>query len=117
TTTIFSVMYTVLLAPPVYRDPGRLTVLWETNRAKGVDRTPVAPATFRDWRQAVHSFEQLELVAPGSPVTITGAGVPERANIQYATVGLFSMLGVRPAMGRLFQDDSESRSTIVITYP
>src|SRR5215470_5220912 len=99
TTTIFSVVYTVLLAPPAYRDAGKLVVLWEMNRAKGVNRSPVAPATFRDWRQTARSFERLELVAPGSPVTITGTEYPERANIQYATAGLFSLLGVGPSMG------------------
>ena len=117
TTTIFSAVYTVLLAPPVYRDPGKLVVLWETNRQKGVDRSPVAPATFRDWRQAARSFERLELVAPGSPVTITGTGYPERANIQYATAGLFTLLGMYPIMGRFFQGDLNDSNTVLISYP
>jgi putative ABC transport system permease protein len=117
TTTIFSVVYTVLLAPPVYRDAGKLVVLWEMNHAKGINRSPVAPATFRDWRQAARSFERLELVAPGSPVTVTGPSYPERANIQYATAGLFSLLGVDPLMGRIFQGDANDSNTILITHP
>jgi hypothetical protein len=88
-TTIFSVIYTVLLASPAaFNDSKRLVVVWESNPTKGIVRTPVAPATFRDWRENNHTLQQLELVAPGSPVTITGSSYPQRANLQYATPGL-----------------------------
>ncbi len=98
--TVFSVIYGVLLAPSIYKDSDRLVVLWESNNLKGMPRAAVAPATFRDWREGAHAFEGLELVAPGSPVT--SSGLPERANIQYATPSLFSLLGIRPAIGRFF---------------
>jgi len=116
--TIFSVVYTVLLAPPVFRDTSRLVVVWESNRAKGIARTPVAPATFRDWKENGSAFEGLELVAAGSPVTITGAGLPERANIQYATPGLFRLLGVQPALGRFFaaSDETNANAPVLIGY-
>jgi PadR family transcriptional regulator, regulatory protein PadR len=55
-TTIFSVLYRVLLAPSLYTDTSRLAVLWESNPMKGMMRTPVAPATFRDWLNKSHSF-------------------------------------------------------------
>jgi putative ABC transport system permease protein len=116
-TTIFSVIYGVLLAPPLYRDVERLAVLWESNKAKGITRSPVAPRTFRDWSETSHSFERLELVAPGSPVTVTGSGLPERANIQYASPGLFQLLGVRPALGRSFAEkEIGSTKPVVLSY-
>jgi putative ABC transport system permease protein len=121
-TTIFSVVYTVLLAPPVFRDTSRLVVVWESNKVKGIARAPVAPATFRDWKENSSAFEGLELVAPGSPVTITGAGtgagLPERANIQYATPGLFKLLGVEPALGRFFaaSDETSANAPVLIGY-
>jgi putative ABC transport system permease protein len=117
-TTIFSVVYTVLLAPPVFRDTNRLVVVWESNKAKGIARTPVAPVTFRDWKKNGSAFEGLELVAPGSPVTITGAGLPERANIQYATAGLFKLLGVEPALGRFFAatEETSANAPVLIGY-
>jgi len=110
-TTIFSVIYTVLLAPPIFKNASRLVVIWESNPAKGILRTPVASATFRDWREGSHTLEGLELVAPGSPVTIAGSGFPERANLQYATPGLFQLLGVQPAVGRFFSESDEASST------
>jgi putative ABC transport system permease protein len=116
TTTIFSVIYAVLLAPPLYKDASRLVVLWESNPLKGMV-TPVAPATFRDWLERSHSFEGMELVAPGSPVTVTGSGLPERANIQYATPGLFPLLGIQPVMGRSFTaDENKSVNPIILSY-
>jgi len=116
-TTIFSVIYGVLLAPPLYRDVERLAILWESNKAKGITRSPVAPATFRDWSETSRSFQRLELVAPGSPVTVTGSGLPERANIQYASPGLFRLLGVRPALGRSFAEkESSSTRPVVLSY-
>lgn len=116
-TTIFSVFYEVLLAPSLYRDTQRLVVLWESNTVRGFSKTPVAPANFRDWRENTRSFEGMELVAPGSPVTVTTDELPERANIQYATPGLFSLLGVRPALGKLFPvQQHTSENTVLLGY-
>jgi putative ABC transport system permease protein len=117
TTAIFSVIYEVLLAPPLYKDTDRLVILWESNRDKGLLKSSVAPANFRDWSESSRSFEYMELVAPGSPVTMTGSQLPERANIQYATPGLFNLLGVRPAVGRFFPaEKSNAANSVVLDY-
>jgi len=50
-------------------------------------------------------------------VTVTGSGLPERANIQYATPGLSTLLGVQPAFGRFFiEEEISSTSPVVISY-
>lgn len=117
TTTIFSVVYTVLLAPPIFRDSSRLVVVWESNRPKGISKTPVAAATFRDWRESSRTLEDLQLVAPGSPVTVTGSGFPERANLQYATPGLYHLLGVQPVIGRFFSEsEMNSGAPVLFSY-
>lgn len=117
TTTIFSAMYGVIVAAPLYKDAHRLVVLWESNKTNGQLRTPVAPATFRDWLESARSFDGLELVAAGSPVTVTGYGLPERANIQYATPGLFSLLGIQLASGRSFtEEEGRTGGAVVISY-
>jgi putative ABC transport system permease protein len=115
-TTIFSVVHAVLLAPLSYRDENRLVVLWESNKVKGIARSAVAPATFYHWRSQTHSFEQLELIAPGSPVTVAG-GIPERVNIQYATPGLFPLLGITPIIGRSFMEsDLKEGAPILVSF-
>ena len=117
TTTIFSVIYGVILAPPLYRDTERLVVLWESNPTQGILKSPVAPANFRDWSDNSRSFEDIELVAPGSPVTVTGSELPERANIQYASPGLFALLGVRPAFGHFFATEKgKSPDSVVLDF-
>jgi putative ABC transport system permease protein len=116
-TTIFSVIYTVLLAPPSFKDSRSLVVIWESSPKKGISKTPVASATFRDWRENSRTLEDLQLVAPGSPVTVTGSGFPERANLQYATPGLFKLLGVQPAVGRFFSEtEPDSSSQVFLGY-
>lgn len=117
TTTIFSVLYGVMLAPSLYKDTDRLVVLWESNTAQGSSKSPVAPANFRDWLDSSRSFEDMELVVPGSPVTVTGSELPERANIQYASPGLFNLLGVRPALGHFFATERDkSANSVVLDY-
>ena len=51
-------------------------------------------------------------------MTITGAGLPERANIQYATPGLFRLLGVEPVFGRSFaaSDETSANAPVLIGY-
>lgn len=116
TTTIFSPVHAVLLASPDYKQPNRLVVVWESNPAKGITRTQVAPATFNIWRSQNRSFEQLELVAPGSPVTVTG-GIPERVNIQYFTAGLFPLLGVHPVIGHApSESDLSQNDPLLVSY-
>ncbi len=116
-TTIFSVIYTVLLSAPNFKNPNRVVVVWESNPVQGIAKSPVAPATFRDWRENSHSLA-LELVAPGSPVTIAAPGLPERANLQYATPGLFRLLDVHPAIGRFFGDAEENNANapLILSY-
>jgi putative ABC transport system permease protein len=111
------VIYGVLLAPSTYKDSDRLVVLWESNNLKGLLRAAVAPATFRDWREGAHAFEGLEVVARGSPVTVTSSGLPERANIQCATPALFPLLGIRPAIGRFFlEEELKSANPVRLSY-
>jgi putative ABC transport system permease protein len=111
------VIYGVLLAPSTYKDSDRLVVLWESNNLKGLLRAAVAPATFRDWREGAHAFEGLEVVARGSPVTVTSSGLPEWANIQCATPALFPLLGIRPAIGRFFlEEELKSANPVRLSY-
>ena len=72
TTTIFSVIQEVLLAPAPYEDTPRQLVPWESNPSKGLPETPVAPANFRDRLEDSRSFEDIKLIPPVSPVTMTG---------------------------------------------
>jgi hypothetical protein len=52
------------------------------------------------------SFESIAVMKP-LQVTLTGAGEPERLNGQYVSADYFRVLGVRPALGRDFQQSDD----------
>ncbi|MGE0442885.1 MAG: ABC transporter permease [Gemmatimonadales bacterium] len=107
TVTVFSVLNAVLLRPLPYRDPGRLAVLLE----RGTD--PVSPGAVTAWREATTAFDGIEAAELWS-TTLTGVERPERLAAVRVTPGLFPLLGVAPAHGRLFRADEESSGARVV---
>lgn len=110
-TAIFSVVNGVLLRPLPFRDPSRLVLIAEKSSF------PVISTSFEnylDWRDQSHSFESMEAVRGGA-ITLTGAGEPERLNVQMATAGLFPMLGINARLGRTFlQEEDRAGGTPVV---
>ncbi|HEU4630550.1 MAG TPA: ABC transporter permease [Gemmatimonadaceae bacterium] len=105
TTAIFSAVRAVVLRPLPFAQPERLYMLWESNREMGSDREVVSPPNYLDWKERVSSFADVE--AYGSApfqVTITGLGEPLVLDGVPVTGGFFSMLGVRPMLGRDFTE-------------
>src|SRR3954463_11544006 len=56
TTAIFTVLDRVVLRPLPYQDPGRLTMIWDTNDAKSLSHERLSPVTFGDYRNLTHVF-------------------------------------------------------------
>ena len=50
-TAIFSVVYGTLIEPLPYRDPGRLVLVWQELRARGVTEFPFPPGDIPDLRE------------------------------------------------------------------
>src|SRR5215813_2207038 len=113
-TAIFSVVNAVLLRPYPYKDEDRLVWLWET-RLPEVPRTNPSPANFLDWQKQNKVCEQLEAVNVRDFNLIGGAN-PERIRGMVITHGLFSLLGVRPQIGRDFfpDEDQPGHSNVAI---
>jgi len=99
--TIFSVVYSVLLRPLPYPDSNALVDIRESNLAKGWTNFSVSPANFLDWRDQSHSFEQMVALSNGS-YSYAGGEFPVEWQGISATQGLFEMLRSRPALGRTF---------------
>ncbi len=90
-TAIFSVVYSVLLKPLPYRDPGRLVV------ALHEGKYPVSPADFLDYRSQVHAFEHLA-AAQAWGGSLAGADKAEEIpGLAGESANLFTTLGVAPA--------------------
>src|SRR3954470_2580573 len=102
TTAIFSVLDRVVLRPLPYPEPDRLTMVWEANDAKGLSHERISPVNFVDYRGLSQVFD--DAAAWWYPqLTLTETGhEPLRINAIETTPNIFSVLGVRPAMGAGF---------------
>jgi putative ABC transport system permease protein len=111
-TAIFSLAWSVLLRPLPYAAPERLVHLNETygtNRNVG----GVAWLNYLDWRARAASFEDLA-ASLGDEVNVTGDR-PERLNSRTSTWNFFRVLGIQPALGRLFTEaDARPNAAAVV---
>jgi putative ABC transport system permease protein len=117
-TAIFSVANTVLLRPLPYQNPDELVMVWETAPKLGFPHNNVAPANFIDWREQNRVFAQIAAFGDNS-VSLTGRGEPERIEGERVSTSLFPLLGVPPALGRVFtaeDDRSEAPRVIVLSH-
>src|SRR5262245_36940879 len=62
-TAIYSVVDAVLLRPPPYRDPARLTMLHQKTREPNAPSIPLSPPDFVDLRAQAASFESMGAMA------------------------------------------------------
>ena len=115
---IFSVASALLLRPLPFQDADRIAILSGTGlpRSRPVHRGLVLDRAVprhpgRRWR----GFEQVAL-AIGANFNLTGDGPPEGVGTIRVSSNLLPMLGVTPAMGRLFtpEEDAQAPSTTAI---
>lgn len=124
TTLMFSVVNTVLLKPLPYADEDRLAMIWETCPEEGEFNCSVSWPNFRDWKEHSQAFESMALVAnnSGSFEKNSGGGREQGAlkvNGAVCSANLFSLLGVRPILGRCFlpeEDAVESQRVVIVDY-
>jgi putative ABC transport system permease protein len=117
-TAIFSVVDAVLLRPLPFQDSGRLMMIWHTPPQKsfpGVARFVVSPANYLDWRRQNHVFKDMAALGFG-PFNLTGNGEPESILGAQVSADFFSVLQVRPEIGRAFvaDDDQPGHGNVVI---
>ncbi len=98
-TAIFSVVNGVLLNPLPYSQPEQLVSLHESK--PHFDSGSISYPNFRDWRKDNRTFSALA-VARSSSYSLTGLGDAWEVQAQLVSTDLFPMLGVQPAVGRLF---------------
>ncbi len=120
-TTVFSLCRALLLRPLPFERPERL--VWIANgTSENLSGQTVQVHNLLALREESRSWAGVAGVfpfyAPGD-VRFTGAGEPERLTGVPVTQNFFSLLGVKPLVGRFFSDD-ESRwnapKTVVFGY-
>ena len=111
-TAIFSVVNAVLLRPLAYKDSDRLAVILHDGR------NPVAPSNFFEWQKQCHSFERMGAAEYWTP-NVSRTEDTEKVWALRITADILPMLGVQPALGRVFLSREEERGyehEVVLSY-
>jgi len=116
---IFTVTDNLLLRPLPYRDPGRLTIVWESNRTRKTSvHNVVSPGNYFDWKRHNDAFESMAAFRDVRSVLTDGARSEEFGK-QLMSAELLPMLGVQPVRGRLFtaaEDQPGQDNALLISY-
>jgi putative ABC transport system permease protein len=115
TAAIFSVVDAVLLRALPYRDPQRLVSVFEDQSQVGFPRNTPAPGNYAEWKAQTQIFEDAAAAAEYGRFhvfnltgeTAAGAAEPEKLQSASVTRNLFSVLGARPALGRVFLPEED----------
>ncbi|MCU0913826.1 MAG: ABC transporter permease [Planctomycetes bacterium] len=114
-TTVFSILYPILLRPLPYEDPDRIVYVWGRDRQGGM--MLVSHSLYRDWQQQATSFEELSCYTFRDRAFSPAAGAPpEECCIGYVSENFFRIFPVRPAVGRLLMpaDDRPGAAPVVV---
>jgi predicted permease len=112
-TALFSIVNTVLLHPIALPRPGELVTV---DAAKpNFPYGSISYPNFRDWQRDNRSFSALAIYRHIG-FLLTGTGEPERVHGEFVSSDIFSVLGVKPAVGRLFApgEDEIGRGPVVL---
>ena len=109
-TAIFSVTSALLLRPLPYANPDRLVILWNRSPGLNIAEDWFSTGQYFDIRTRHSSFEHLA-IALGANANLTGDGEPERVGTIRVSSNLLPMLGVEPALGRLFEPAEDTPGT------
>ncbi|MFW6201297.1 MAG: ABC transporter permease, partial [Gemmatimonadota bacterium] len=118
-TAVFGMVRAVLLRPLPFDEPDRLVALWERHPERGVEKNPVSPGNFMDWRDRNVSFEELGAYTGPFGLALTGGAEPEHVTGRSVSPEVFRLLGVDAAVGRTLdgiEDVDVVRTSVVISY-
>jgi putative ABC transport system permease protein len=116
TTAIFTVVNAVLLRPLPYPHPEQLIYVQEILGEYGVNPF-VWNSEFAAWTKQAQTLSPVAAYM-NSWSNLTGSGEPQRVTVGMATNSFFSLLGARPALGRLFlpeEDRPGGASAVVLS--
>lgn len=113
TTAIFSLLYSVLLAPLPYVDSDRIVMVW--SHQKG-DRNGTSPSDYLDWQKQSKVFDSLNAWT-GEGFTISTPDWTEQVQASRVAPGFFDLLfSAKVTLGRHFvaEDSQPGNDHVVI---
>src|ERR1051326_3442923 len=117
-TAIFSIVNSLLLHPLPYANSNRLAIIWTHSPGANVDQDWPSPGQYQAIKSQTTVFEDIAIIR-GNSLNAGGINNPERVNAIMASANLFSILGVKPVLGRLFvptEDTPDQPATVVLSY-
>jgi putative ABC transport system permease protein len=115
---IFSVVNSVMLRPPPYKEPGRLAQIWSRDTREGGENGVVSPADFLDWRKQSQGFESMSAYRIWRTSLTTAEGAVQ-INGAYVSSNFFETLGVAPRLGRAYAPEEEQPGAdyvVIVSY-
>jgi putative ABC transport system permease protein len=105
-TAIFSVVNAVLLRPLPFPQSERIMRVVSVRTRDIAADDNVSYPDFLDWRAQNHVFEEMAVFRTDS-TTLTGQGEPANLTDAVVSADLFSLLGVKPELGRAFLPEDD----------
>lgn len=118
TVALFSVLRAVLLTPPAYSDPDRVVNLFETRESRPGLATNMAYPDVIDIANRSRTLSGVAARQSWRP-TLTGEGNPVLLNGGSVNANFFTLLGVTPVVGRVFDEGDGVRDhppVVVISH-
>jgi predicted permease len=115
-TAIFSVIRSLLLEPLPFAQPDRLVMLWEADAGNPADSYIVSAPNYLDWQRGVKAFQETGIWEYLN-YNFSGDGEAERVPGIRVSASTFTMLGVRPQLGRTFtpEEDAAGHDVAIIS--
>lgn len=113
-TTIFTVVNAVLLNPLPVKDISRVVELDTVDSktrvtAANAVKLGMSYLNFQDYAREDRVFAALSTIAGPLPLTWSGGAEPKQIQGQIVSANYFAMLGARPAAGRFFLPDEDTK--------
>jgi putative ABC transport system permease protein len=111
-TAMFSAVDAVLIRPLPYADADRLVMIWLDMSKENRSGFMPTPAEWLEWRRYNTVFTDTALTQPAD-ATLSGDSEPEKVPARNATWNLWSVLGVKPLIGRVFTEEEDEKGVRV----
>ena len=121
-TAVFSAVDAVLIHPLAVSGQSRLVLAWKRDALSHNQVRELSTPEFRDWQGENHVFSGVAALPTsvyGYGYTVTGAGEPFQVESARVSASFFPVLGVRPELGRVFNDDEDrpgAPRTVVLSH-
>ena len=115
---IFSVIDGVLLKPLPYRQAGELLAVNHAAPGVNLPNAGIAAFLYYTYRDEARSFQDIGMWNMET-TSVTGLAEPEEIISLDVTDGVLPILGIQPALGRLFtktDDSPDGGKTVILTH-